>query len=341
MIHLITPILYSTSSFKDIFYGLKSSFLNKWILFKTNSIRYWKIKWYGLENPEEYFRHNIKTKNYLINNVKNWDILLFSDFFFPWLDLIKYYFTRKNINVKMISLMHWSSFVEWDLYSWNWLKNFEKWWIDIFDYVIVPSNFFLKNIQNNKEFDLSKFKVFAWWLDDKIVSNFKNKKYDIIFPHRFDYDKWVFDFYEIVKKLPNINFLYPSVNENKILTTFPQDLVDLYKKLKQCKNVIFTWLEEWQKHISTLKKSKIILSTAKQEWFWYSVMKAIQCWNIPILPNRCCYTEFFKEKYLYNSIDECCDKIQQFFKNYPKDYPQISSFSFDKIVDFISKFKND
>lgn len=335
MIYIVSPILYKTSSFNDIFELLKKSFKKYNIDFKTNNIVISKFEWYGLENPEEYFSHSLETLDFLKNNVSNWDIILFLDFFFPWLDLLKYFFERTNKNVIFISLLHWASFVSWDLYSWNWLKNFEKWWIDLYDKIIIPSNFFLKNIKNN-EISLSKFIIIPWWVDENIEENFENKIYDVIFPHRFDYDKWIFDFYEIAKNLKEVNFFFPSIEENRILKTFPNDLQELYKKFKKLENVIFGDIEYWEKHLESLRKSKIVLSTATQEWFWYWIIKAIQSWNIPVLPNRCCYPEFFENKYLYNNINECCEKIKNFLDNYPNDYFPIKwKFTFDNIVLFI------
>ena len=335
MIYIISPILYKTSSFNDIFNWIKKSFESKNVLFKTNEIIISEFKWYWLENPDEYFTHALKTLDFLRENVNSWDTILFLDFFFPWLDLLKYFFERTNKDVKFISLLHWASFVSWDLYSWRWLKNFEKWWLDIFDKVIIPSNFFLENI-NNKSIDLSKFIIIPWWIDETIEANFDSKIYDVIFPHRFDYDKWVFDFYEIAKNLKNVKIFFPSIDKKRILETFPDDLKDLYFKFKNLDNVILSPLEYWEKQLDSLRKSKIVLSTAKQEWFWYWIIKAIQCWNIPVLPNRCCYPEFFEEKYLYENIDDCCYLIEKFLKNYPKDYFSVKwKFSFDNIVLFI------
>ncbi len=339
MIYVITPILYKTSSFNDILSGVLESFQRVDVAVNTNNIVYKEFKWYGIENPDEYFTHAIDTQNFIINNVQNWDTILFIDFFFPWLDLIKYYFQRTNIDVKMISLMHWASFISGDIYNWEWLQNFEKWWLDIYDYVIVPSQFFLKNIKNNSSYNLNKFIVLPWWLNNKIQPQFENKEYDVIFPHRFDYDKWIFDLYEIVKSMPHVNFIYPSVEEHKVMK-YPQELIDLYNKFKKLENIIFTWLEEWEEHIKTLKKCKVILSTATQEGFWYAIMKGIQSWNIPVLPNRCCYPEFFEKKYLYSSLNDCCKMINNFLNEYPKSYFGINEkFNFDEIVKFIIKLK--
>ncbi len=336
MLYLIVPLLYKTSSFNDIFEWLKESLISKNIIFATNKISYKTFKWYWIENPDEYFNHAINTQKFLIKNIKNWDKIIFLDFFFPWLDLVKYYFERNNINVKMFSLMHWASFVPWDIYSWKWLNNFEKWWLDIYDKVIIPSKFFLSNITNNCEYKLDKFEIIPWWIDKSIKPIFNNKKYDVIFPHRFDYDKWIYEFYEIVKKLPKINFLITSIDEDRIISTYPSDLINLFYDFKKLPNLTIKWLEDWEKHLQTLRESKLILSTAKQEWFWYSIMKWIQSWNIPILPNRCCYPEFFDNNFLYNDIKECCDFIDKNLKNYPNNYFDINNkFSFDNIINFI------
>lgn len=337
MIHLISPILYRTSSFDDIFQWINREFLRIWIPVRTNQILYKEFRGYGIENPDEYFEHALDTQRYLIENVRNGDTVIFLDFFFPWLDLVKYYFERNWTKIKMISLMHWASFISWDLYNWNWLKHFEKWWMSLYEYIIVPSNFFLENIKNNPEYDINKFIVLPWWLDTSIKPSFNNKIYDVIFPHRFDYDKWIFDLYEIVKNMPDITFLFPSIEEDRIINTYPKDLVNLYYKLKALHNITFTWMEYGSDHVQSLQWSKVVLSTALQEWFGYAIMKWIQAWNIPVLPNRCCYPEFFESKYLYNSLWECCELIRKFLKWYPENYFETDKiFRFEKIVEFIN-----
>jgi len=58
------------------------------------------------------------------------------------------------------------------------------------------------------------------------------------------------------------------------------------------------------------------------------------------LPKRCCYPEFFNEKYLYSSIDEAVLMINNFINTYPKHYfyPDLEFFNFSKIVNL---FKQD
>jgi len=330
---LVAPIFYQGSCFEDIVFGILDTAKKNNLKFKLMPIEYKKLNSFGLENTNEYFDNSLKKLIFLKNKLKNGDKVLLIDYFFPGADLLEYFLKRNNISVFKVALMHGGSFVDGDLYNgYTWLNNFEKGWFDVFDLIVSPSNFFIKDLDESFK---SKVKILPWGLSSALKPNFENKKIDVIFPHRFSYDKGVEDLLLVVEKMPNVNFFISGTNE-KIIKNFPEDLKDLYFKLKSFKNVKFLGIEGKNKHINTLRSSKIIFSSAIQEGFGYSVFKAIQCGAVPVLPKRCCYTEFFDEKYLYSSIDEAVQMINNFINIYPKHYfyPDLKIFNFNELVNF-------
>lgn len=334
MVYLIPPILYNGSSFNDITERLICSAKIVGIPMEVLKIEKKTLKGSGLENPKEYVAHSIKKLTFLLKKLKNGDKVIFVDFFCPGLDLVEYYLKRMNLSVKKIALMHGGSFVDHDLYSeFSWLNNFEKGWFDIYDKVVVPSNFFVKNL--NKE-QKKKIIVLPWGLDLKIKSEFNFKKFDVIFPHRLATDKGIDDLLYIIKKMPGVSFCITNVNK-EIIKNSPPYIKNWYQILKKTPNVYLVGTESDSDHLKTLKKSKLILSTAYQEGFGYAVMKAILSGNIPVLPNRCCYPEYFSKKYLYNNLNEAINLINTHLKNYPNGYPKINygKFNFDNLIKLI------
>ncbi len=331
MNYLVAPILYKGSCFNDIVSGLLYSAKNLGVEFTSMPFVYGELNRFGLENPNEYIKHSLEKIDFLRRNLKNGDKLLMVDFFFPGMDLLEFFLQRKNIKVFKVALVHGGTFVSGDLYgTFNWLYNFESGWLDIFDLLICPSKFFVKNLPRKY---MGKVKIYPWGLNMDINKVTNEKSIDVVFPHRFAYDKGVFDLFKIIKRMPHVNFVLTGLSNNVIID-LPRDLKVVFLALKKMANVKILPMESESQHRKTLKSSKIVLSTARQEGFGYSVFKSIQCGAIPVLPNRCCYPEFFPKKYLYNSLEDAIFLIDKFIKRFPLDYYDIDNkkFNFDKII---------
>lgn len=333
MNYLISPILYKGSCFNDIVSGVLSSAQSNGVKFKLMPITYGSLNSFGLENPNDYIKNSLDKIIFLKNNLKNGDKLLLIDFFFPGLDLLEFYLKRRGVSVFKLGLMHGGSFIDGDIYNEHaWLNNFENGWLDIFDLIVCPSKFFINNLNAKGK---KKIRIYPWGLDYSLNPKLVNKKIDVIFPHRFSHDKGVKDLLLIARKMKNTGFVLTGLGK-KVINDLPDDLKLTYLELRKLPNVKILGMESAKQHIETLRSAKIVLSTAKQEGFGYSIFKSIQCGAIPVLPNRCCYPEFFKEKYLYSSIDESVKLIDNFLKNYPKNYfyPNKKLFNFNKIVKY-------
>lgn len=333
MNYLISPILYKGSCFNDIVSGILISAKKNGVKFKSMPVTRGKLNSFGLENPNDYLKNSIEKILFLKNNLKNGDKMLLIDFFFPGFDLLEFYLKRKNINVFKLGLMHGGSFIEGDLYGgYKWLGNFEKGWFDIFNIVVCPSKFFINNLDLKYR---KKVKIHPWALDSRLKPELVNKKIDVIFPHRFSHDKGVKDLLFIAKKMKNVEFVLTGL-ERKVVSDLPVNLKNIYYELNKLPNVKILKMESIVQHIKTLKSAKIVFSAAKQEGFGYSVFKSIQCGAIPVLPDRCCYPEFFDKKYLYSSLDKAIELINNFLETYPKNYfyPHDDLLNFDKIVKY-------
>lgn len=252
--------------------------------------------------------------------------ILFLDFFFPGIDIIKYNSEVTGTKLKLGSFMLGATFLPGDLYRWEWLSYFENAWLNLNDLLYVPSNYFKNFIPEKFK---SKVRIHPWGLDSfikRVPNTPTNKEYDVVFPHRLSEDKGIDDFISLVKSLPNTKFLVTSY----------RDLQDneYYKKLKTLKNVDFRIGDTSEMHLNTLSKCRIVFSSAKQETFGYSVIKALLCGCIPVLPNDQVYPELFKGDFLYNTIEDATKDILKILsdENYLKNINQ----KIDKyIIEFV------
>lgn len=75
-------------------------------------------------------------------NIKEDCRILFLDFFFPGIDIIKYNSEVIEKNIKIGSFMLGATFLPGDLYNWEWLSYFEEAWLNLNNNLYVPSNYF-------------------------------------------------------------------------------------------------------------------------------------------------------------------------------------------------------
>jgi len=264
--------------------------------------------------------------------------ILFLDFFNPGMDLLKYYHEQQGIVCKYGSLLHGGSFLDDDLYSFNWMKQFESGWFELYNKIYAPSQLLAKAVP---DLFRGKISVYPWGLNSiDIDLNISPKNTDVVFPHRLNADKGIEEFIGIVSRMNDLEFIVTSPQKEAVIKHNKY-----YRKLKRYKNVKFILGQSEKEHMKTLTSAKIVLSCAKQENFGYGIMKAVLSGCIPVLPNRLCYPEFFEDMFLYNDLDEAIDKIGLFAES-PNEAKkllapsrkQISGFSFSSILEDF--FKN-
>ena len=81
----------------------------------------------------------------------------------------------------------------------------------------------------------------------------------------------------------------------------------LYDKLGI--RVVHKVFPSYQKYYSVLSKSKVLLSTAKEETFGYQILDGIANGCIPIAPNSLSYKEILPDEYLFDDKDDLVDKV--------------------------------
>ncbi|MBW1642012.1 MAG: DUF3524 domain-containing protein [Deltaproteobacteria bacterium] len=140
----------------------------------------------------------------------------------------------------------------------------------------------------------------------------------IIWNHRWEFDKNPKGFFNAIDGVAEkgLNFRLALLGEN--FQKVPKEFIAAKKRYKN-HIVQYGYVKSRKKYFEWLKKGSIIISTAQQENFGMSVIEAIRCGCIPLLPDRLAYPEIlpkaFHSDFLYKSQDELTEKLFYIIKN--------------------------
>ncbi len=154
---------------------------------------------------------------------------------------------------------------------------------------------------------------------DNEIETYKTKEEPIIvWNHRWDYDKKPESFFQALRHLKDKKLKFKIV----ILGQNYENKPKLFKKAEvEFKDYILFcgYAESKEDYINWLKKGDIVISTAIQENFGYSVVEAVHYGCFPLLPDRLSYPEIIPEDYhedvLYEDINELIIKLQYRVEN--------------------------
>ena len=163
----------------------------------------------------------------------------------------------------------------------------------------------------NLGIDLHKF--------DSFKSEKENNDYPLIlWNHRWEHDKNPEDFFEIIQDLSD-----KGVNFN--LAVLGKEFKDenpcfSHARIKLDKHIlIFGYTESFDEYAKWLWKADILPVTSNQDFFGVSIMEAVYCNTIPLLPSRLTYPNLFHEnqnpEIFYQSADELIYKLENFLQN--------------------------
>ena len=260
--------------------------------------------------------------------------VLSMDFYSLGLDMLQYQADQEERPIELGALFHGASFMDRDVYEEGWISKFEQAWGNLYSKIYSPSPDSVDNFPGELR---PKVRVFPWGMDnfEKVAS--EEKTIEVLFPHRLSADKGIPDLIEIAKLIPDVT----------IHITVPQTQSELenneyYKDLQNLANLRFIVGESDEEHHHSLARSKIVLSSAYQELFGYSVMKAVASGAIPVLPNRQCYPHYFAKENIYTTNQNAADKIttilsdlaeqERITKLTEETRTKIGAFSFEAIL---------
>jgi glycosyltransferase involved in cell wall biosynthesis len=146
----------------------------------------------------------------------------------------------------------------------------------------------------------------------------KNIKPLILWNHRWEHDKnpeeFFYGLYEISKDGIEFDLAVLGQEFKNELPVFTEARKKLKKHIVQ-----FGYTETFDQYAKWLWKADILPITSKQDFFGGSIMEAVYCSTLPLLPKRLTYPELFLEKenpYLFYNKSEYIDKLKSTIINY-------------------------
>ena len=135
---------------------------------------------------------------------------------------------------------------------------------------------------------------------EKIPPWHKNQKLNLLWNHRWEYDKGPERLLLCLQKLNNkeipfnIHLLGESFrNKPEIFSAIKNEFHD--------RILNFGYIENYDTYQNILRNSDVVLSTSLHDFQGLSILDAVAAGATPLLPNRMAYKDFFNSDYLYNS----------------------------------------
>ena len=135
----------------------------------------------------------------------------------------------------------------------------------------------------------------------------------LLWNHRWEYDKNPKDFFEALYTLQgdNIDFKLIVMGEN--FSQQPDEFEEARVRLAD-KLLHFGYAESFEEYAQWLQRADIIPVTSYQDFFGGSIVQAMYCGVIPLLPNRLAYPQHIPnnlhDKLLYSDNSELVPKLK-------------------------------
>ena len=247
--------------------------------------------------------------------VQSGDKFFFSDLWYPGLEMIPYMAEIEDIDIEIWGIVHAGSFTETDIVAemYEWAYHMEKGWFNIATGLFVGSKQIRDDLTKKNRAEPYKIHITGLPFDSKAVQTNKPVEREelIVFPFRFHYEKGAYQWLQMIESIslrrPQLQFLILGGNSQP-------DRPFIEEKYKDIKAKIGDRLQ-WKKGLSKqdyyneLARAKVVVSFALQENFGYGILEAVTLGAHPVLPNRCSYPEIYPNEYIYNTEEECYQKV--------------------------------
>ena len=159
--------------------------------------------------------------------------------------------------------------------------------------------------------------------------NYHNEIPIILWNHRWEHDKNPELFFNTLIKLKKNNIKFNVVILGQKFTKIP----DIFNKAKRELNseiIHIGYCDSFDEYKNWLHKADILPITSYQDFFGISIVEAVYCNTIPLLPNRLSYPEILDKKnhdeVFYNSDSDFYLKLFNLIKNYKNLLNTISNY---------------
>lgn len=239
--------------------------------------------------------------------IKDGDIFLVGDIFFPGIEMIRYMAELQDISVKIYGFNYAGRADENDFVQklGTWADVSEKGYHAICDKVFVGSYYHARQVREHFGIDNVKVTGLIW--DTEIVGGYvkpgQPKGNYMIWPHRLCREKGIDEFLQYARNT-NYDIIITSSGRQE---AWPERL---YGALPE--NVSYISGLSKMRYYSIMAGAKRYLSTARQETFGYTLHEAMFYGCQIVAPIRACYSEMVPAHCLYR----CAGEISGLFEEY-------------------------
>lgn len=236
------------------------------------------------------------------------DTVFLSDIWMPGVEGIRYleHFTKKRVN--LVGILHAGSFTDTDEVRKleRWAAPFETMLLDIFDKVIVGSQFMAQEVMSKRIIDPRKLHVSPFPLDPQVGTFEGAKENIVVFNGRLHPEKQP-ELFELLKERCNV----------------PKDT--------EWVSTAELRLDKHEYH-RLLSRAKCVVSFALQENFGFGIAEATMSGCIPVVPDRLVYPEFYPTPCLYRNLTEAQSLVERALWEYdPEGQAKIRSHLMTRI----------
>jgi glycosyltransferase involved in cell wall biosynthesis len=141
--------------------------------------------------------------------------------------------------------------------------------------------------------------------------NFKSRAPDILWNHRWEYDKNPEMFIKLIDDLSEKELNFRLNILGRRFRNSPVDIGAFTKKYQ--KLILNSGFQEEGDYLDTVKESAILPITSKQDYFGISLIEAMYCGVVPLAPNRLVFPEHLEQfpELIYSSFEELSEKAEQ------------------------------
>ncbi|MCI5059189.1 MAG: glycosyltransferase, partial [Flavobacteriales bacterium] len=141
----------------------------------------------------------------------------------------------------------------------------------------------------------------------------ENRGLNILWNHRWEYDKNPIEFMKIVQHLSESEKDIRLHLLGRRFASLPQGYAKFIKDIEHL--VLNESFQEEGDYIRFVKDSSCSIVTAIQDYFGISVIEAMYCGVVPFVPDRVVYPEHFSnfKNLLYHSEKDLLSKLSTFF----------------------------
>ncbi len=147
----------------------------------------------------------------------------------------------------------------------------------------------------------------------------ENEEPVILWNHRWEFDKQPQVFFRVLYKLAEEGVPFKLILLGENYQVHPREFLQAREKLRD-RILQFGFVESLEDYARFLGMADIVVSTAIQENFGFSVTEAMYCYTLPLLPRRLSYPEILDKKFhaqfLYKNENDLLEKLRYLLQHH-------------------------